>query len=159
MTKTFGRLSIVALIAALTSLAIEPTKANAQVSPPYPDAIQCTFSGTGGSSGPRIFYLIAQQGGTPLQLIYRQPRDGTNYDFFFSYSDGSYASKAGVPVSTSCDSQSLAQIQTAGAAYYLSSVAGSVPSGAVVQFALSACPTGWTLQTISTSSIILCQKN
>ena len=132
--------------------------AEAQIFPPYPDAIMCVFAGSGVSSGPRVFYLISQQpaGG---QLVYRVPRAAADFDFNFDATTGAYVSKTGVPVATTCDSQSLGQIQAAGAAFFLGGVGGGVPAGAVVQFALASCPAGWTQETIATSTVILCKKN
>jgi hypothetical protein len=140
------------------TLALAPADAEAQIFPPYPDAIMCVFAGSGVSSGPRVFYIISQQpaGG---QLIYRVPRAAADFDFNFDATTGAYVSKSGVPVATTCDNQSLGQIQAAGAAYFLGGVGGGIPSGAVVQFALASCPAGWTQETVPASTVILCKKN
>ena len=133
----------------------------------YPDVIVCNSA----TSGPRSFYIMGNFANLGNLLVYRiPPRTGTadaSQVLYNSDATGSYNSEDDMLADSDCLNVSLADIAARGDAYDFVDPAsgGNVPSGALLQFNLANCPSGWTRQVqvnaagSNDNDVLLCRKD
>ncbi|PJF33224.1 MAG: hypothetical protein CUN57_02730, partial [Phototrophicales bacterium] len=85
------RFAAVASMTFAVLIGVGINKSYAEIISGFPDGIVFTFT-TGSVPGPRVFYLVSDQDdGGGREIVYRQPRDGSNLDFRFD-DTGSFVS-------------------------------------------------------------------
>ncbi|WP_041316502.1 hypothetical protein [Hyphomicrobium nitrativorans] len=109
--------------------------------PNWPDALNCS-SAAGSTS---IVTLIATSAGSPGVYGYNAGANDVGYQVQFN-NDGSWHSiinTAGWGNVAGCTGKTIAQLYAEGRAFNFVG-GGGVPSGAVMAFDATACPSGWT---------------